>query len=164
MKIDESVLLAEGCRVTGDVEIGADSSVWYNAVIRADEASIRIGERTNIQDNCVLHVDHGHPLRVGDGVTVGHTAILHSCTVGDNSLIGMGSIVLNDAVIGKDCIIGAGALVTQKKEIPDGSLVFGNPAKIIRSLTPEEIESNRKSAAGYVECAKQTKGKELQQN
>ena len=120
--------------------IGKDSSVWYNAVIRADTDRIMIGEATNIQDNCVLHVDAGHPLTVGNGVTVGHSAILHGCTIGDNTLIGMGSIILNDAVIGKDCIIGAGTLVTQKKNIPDGSLVYGNPAKVVRALTEEEME------------------------
>lgn len=151
MTIDQTVFKADGCQIVGDVTIGKQSSVWYNAVIRADTDRIIIGEATNIQDNCVLHVDAGHPLTVGNGVTVGHSAILHGCTIGDNTLIGMGSIILNDAVIGRDCIIGAGTLVTQKKTIPDGSLVYGNPAKVVRALTEEEIASNRHSAEEYVE-------------
>ena len=151
MTIDQTVFKADGCHIVGDVTIGKHSSVWYNAVIRADTDRIIIGESTNIQDNCVLHVDAGHPLTVGNGVTVGHSAILHGCTIGDNTLIGMGSIILNDAVIGRDCIIGAGTLVTQKKTIPDGSLVYGNPAKVVRALTEEEIASNRHSAEEYLE-------------
>lgn len=154
-QIDESVFLAEGSRVVKDVRIGRESSVWYNAVIRGIPEQIEIGEQTNVQDNAVLHCDPGHRLTIGNGVTIGHAAIVHGCTVGDNTLIGMGAIVLDDAVIGRDCIIGAGALVTQRKVIPDGSLVFGSPAKIIRHLTPEEIESNRKNAAHYVEMAKE---------
>jgi len=151
MEIDKTVYRAEGCRIVGDVKIGKDSSVWYNAVIRADADQITIGEGTNIQDNCVLHVDEGHPLSVRNGVTVGHGVILHGCSIGDNTLIGMGSIILNDAVIGKNCIIGAGTLVTQRKTIPDGSLVYGNPAKVIRQLTEEEIASNQRSAKEYME-------------
>lgn len=150
-EIDKTVYQAEGCRIVGDVKIGKDSSVWYNAVIRADADQITIGEGTNIQDNCVLHVDEGHPLSVGNGVTVGHSVILHGCSIGDNTLIGMGSIILNDAIVGKNCIIGAGTLVTQRKTIPDGSLVYGNPAKVIRQLTEEEIASNQRSAKEYME-------------
>lgn len=145
-----SVKIAAGAVVTGDVILGEDSSVWYNAVIRGDMEPIVIGNRTNIQDGCVLHVDHGYPLKLGNGVTVGHGAILHGCTVGDNSLIGMGAIVLNDAKIGKDCLIGAGALIPQGMEVPDGSLVIGFPAKVKRALTPEEIRHNTENANDYV--------------
>ncbi len=138
----------------GDVTIGADSSIWYQAVVRGDSDRIRIGERTNIQDGCILHTDCGLALEIGDGVTVGHGVILHGCQIGDNTLIGMGAIVLNGAQIGKNCLIGAGALVTQGTVIPDGSLAFGNPAKVRRMLTREEIEENKRSAAGYVEEAR----------
>ena len=125
--------------------------MWYNAVIRGDEAPISVGENTNIQDCAVLHTTEGYPLTVGSGVTVGHSAILHSCAVGDNTLIGMGAIVLDEAVVGRDCIIGAGALVTKGTVIPDGSMAFGSPAKVVRPLTPEEIESNRENARSYAE-------------
>ncbi len=151
MQKDPSVFLAEGSRITGNVELGRESSVWYNSVIRGDDDRICIGDETNIQDGCILHVDPGYPLLIGNGVTVGHGAILHGCTIGDNTLIGMGSIVLNGAVIGRNCIIGAGSLVTQGKVIPDGSMVYGNPAKIVRSLSEEEIASNRESAEDYLE-------------
>lgn len=141
---------AEGSHIVGNVSFGNDCSVWYNAVIRGDEEPITIGERTNIQDNCTLHVDKGFPMEIGSDVTVGHGSILHGCIIGDNTLIGMGSIILNDARIGKNCIIGAGTLVTKGKEIPDGMMVYGNPAKIVRSVTGEEIEGNRRSAEHYV--------------
>lgn len=147
---DDDVILLPGARVNGDVTMGHGCSVWFNAVIRGDEAPITIGEDTNIQDNATLHTSYGHPLNVGSGVTVGHNAILHSCTVGDNCLIGMGSIVLDDAVIGRDCIVGAGALVTKNTVVPDGSMVLGSPAKVKRALTPEEIEGIRQNALSYV--------------
>lgn len=147
---DENVILLPGARVSGDVTMGSGCSVWYNAVIRGDEAPITIGEDTNIQDNCTLHTSYGHPLQVGSGVTVGHNAILHSCTVGDNCLIGMGAIVLDDAVIGRDCIVGAGALVTKGTVVPDGSMVLGSPARVKRALTAEEIEGIRQNALAYV--------------
>ena len=147
---DEDVILLPGARVSGDVTMGSGCSVWYNAVIRGDEAPITIGEDTNIQDNCTLHTSYGHPLQVGSGVTVGHNAILHSCTVGDNCLIGMGAIVLDDAVIGRDCIVGAGALVTKGTVVPDGSMVLGCPARVKRALTAEEIEGIRQNALAYV--------------
>lgn len=143
--------VARGAVLAGDVTLGDESSVWYNAVVRADHAAIVIGARSNIQDCCVLHVDEGHPLQIGDGVTVGHGAVLHGCTVGDNSLIGMGAVVLNGAKIGRDCIVAAAALVPQGLEAPDGSLVMGVPAKVKRALTPEEIEGNRRAAAEYCE-------------
>ena len=148
-KTFEDVLILPGAVVCGDVEIGKGSGIWFNAVIRGDEDHISIGEDTNIQDGAILHVDPGAPLTIGRGVTVGHGAILHGCTVGDNSLIGMGAIVLNGARIGKDCIIGAGALVTGKTVIPDGWLALGNPARPARPLRPEEIADNRINSADY---------------
>ena len=153
--IDPSVFMAHNATVLGDITIGADSSVFFGAVMRAEQASMHIGQRTNIQDNCVLHVDEGFPMVIGDGVTVGHAAILHGCTIGDNTLIGMGAIVLNGAQIGRDCIIGAGALVPQGMVVPDGSMVIGMPGRVKRSLMPEEIEQNRESAAFYVQEARE---------
>ena len=147
---NEDIVLLAGARVSGNVTMGKGCSVWYNAVIRGDEAPISIGENTNIQDNAVLHTSHEPALIVGSGVTVGHSAILHGCTVGDNTLIGMGAIVLDGAVIGRDCIIGAGALVTGGTVIPDGHMALGSPAKVVRPLRPEEIEHNRINAEAYV--------------
>ena len=151
--IHPTVVIALGAHVLGEATLGPRCSVWYNAVVRADEAPITIGAETNIQDCAVIHVSTGHPTAIGEGVTIGHGAIVHGCTVGSNTLIGMGAIVLDDAEIGSDCIIGAGALVTKGMRIPDGSLAFGNPARIIRSLTEEEIEANRANAAEYVRLA-----------
>ena len=151
--IHPTVVIALGAHVLGEATLGPRCSVWYNAVVRADEAPITIGAETNIQDCAVIHVSTGHPTAVGEGVTIGHGAIVHGCTVGSNTLIGMGAIVLDDAEIGRDCIIGAGALVTKGMRIPDGSLAFGNPARIIRSLTEEEIAANRGNAAEYVRLA-----------
>ena len=141
--------------VCGDVTLGQDSSVWYNAVVRGDDAEIIIGDRSNIQDGCILHIDRFHPLTIGNDVSVGHGAVVHGCTIGDGSLIGMGAVILNDAVIGKNCIIGAGALVTQGCVIPDGSLAFGNPARVIRKLSEEEIAGNLFNAKVYVAFAKE---------
>ena len=155
--IRQSAFVAPGAVVRGDVFLDTDASVWYNAVIRGDEAPIRIGERTNVQDCAVLHVSPTAPLTLGSGVTIGHGAIVHGCTVGDNSLIGMGAIVLDGAVVGKDCIIGAGALVTQGKVIPDGSVAFGNPAKVVRAMRPEDVEPNRRNAEAYVQEARRLK-------
>lgn len=145
-----STFVAPNATVLGDVTLGDNSSIFYGAVLRADCSSIDIGTGSNIQDGCIIHVDPPYPVVIGNGCTVGHGAILHGCTVGDNSLIGMGAIVLNGAQIGKNCIIGAGALVTQNTVIPDGSLVIGSPAKVKRSLTPEEIEGNRQTAENYI--------------
>ena len=151
--ISSSAFVADNATVRGDVTLGECSSVFFGAVLRGDRAPITIGSGTNIQDNCVVHVDYDYPVVVGQNVTVGHGAILHGCTVGDNTLIGMGTIVLNGARIGRDCIIGAGALVTQGKVVPDGSMAYGNPARIIRQLTPEEVEANRANAQAYVDEA-----------
>ena len=148
--IHPSAFIAPNATVMGEVTVGADSSLFFGAVVRSEFVPIVIGRGTNIQDNCVLHADPGLPMTVGEDVTVGHGAILHSCTVGDNSLIGMGAIVLNGAVIGRNCIVAAGALVPQGMVVPDGSLVMGSPAKVRRELTDQEIEANRQSAEGYV--------------
>lgn len=152
-QIHSTVYVAEGAIVRGKVSIGAESSVFFHATVRAQNAEILIGKQTNIQDNCVLHVDPGEMLEIGDGVTIGHSAVVHCRKVGDNSLIGMGAILLNGAVIGKNCIIGAGALVTKNTVVPDGTLVLGQPGKVVRVLTEEEIEANRRNALHYVKEA-----------
>ena len=146
---DASVLICEGARVSGDVTLGRGVNIWYNAVLRGDDGAITVGEDTNIQDGAVLHEE----TRVGAGCTIGHNAIVHGCTVGDNTLIGMGAIVLNGARIGDNCVVGAGALVTGKMDAPDGSMILGSPAKVVRSLTEEEIAGNRKSARGSLAAA-----------
>ena len=142
--------VANSADLIGAVELGVDASVWFGVVIRADNDLISIGDRSNIQDNSVLHTDIGVPLRIGKGVTVGHRAMLHGCTVGDNTLIGMGATILNGARIGSNCIIGAGALITEGKEIPDGSMAFGAPAKVVRSLHDHEVQMIAGSAEVYV--------------
>ena len=147
--IHPSAFVAPGAVVRGEVHLAENSSVFYNAVLRGDRAPISIGEGTNIQDNCVIHVEYDLPVTLGKNVTVGHGAILHGCTVGDETLIGMGAIVLNGAQIGKSCLIGAGALVTQNAVIPDGCMAVGSPARVKRPLTPEEMDGLRQSAADY---------------
>ena len=156
MKIDGTVYVADGAKLVGeDISIGKSSSVWYNSVIRCGEnESIVIGDGTNIQDLCMIHTGTGCSVRIGNGVTVGHMSLLHGCTIGDNTLIGMGSIVMDDAVVGNNCIVGAGSLVTGGTVIPDGHMAFGRPAKVIKELTAEQIEGNKRSADVYVrECA-----------
>lgn len=145
---------ADGSVIKGDVDLGENVSIWYNATIRGDIESITIGDNTNIQDNVVIHVDVDYKTTIGSNVTVGHSAILHGCTIGDNTVIGMGSIILNGAKIGNNCIVGAGTLITQNKEIPDNTLVYGNPAQIIRPLTEDEIKQNTANAEWYVEEAR----------
>ena len=152
--IAENVFIAEGAIVKHDVTIKEGANIWYNAVIRGDANRIEIGKNTNVQDNCVLHTSPGAELIIGEGVTIGHGAIVHGCRIGDNSLIGMGAIVLDHAVIGKNCIIGAGALVTGRTVIPDNSMVLGSPAKVRRELSEAEIEGNRANALHYVEEAR----------
>ena len=154
-KIHEQAVVARGAVVLGDVTIGKDSSIWYNAVVRGDMQSVSIGEGSNVQDNAVLHVDADSPLKIGDQVTVGHGAILHGCMVEDGVLIGMGAIVMNKAVIGRNSIVAAGALVTQHTEIPERSLVMGNPAKIRRSVTEEEIQASLRNAENYIRESKE---------
>ena len=156
-EIHESVFVAPTATVVGNVRIGAHSSVFFGAVLRSELDEIVIGEGTNIQDNCVVHIERGIPVHVGNGCTIGHSAIVHSCTVGDNTLVGMGAIILNGAVVGKNCIIGAGALIPQNAVIPDGSLVVGIPGKVRRSVTEEEIATNRVSAQMYMEEAAEYK-------
>lgn len=158
--IHPSAFVAPGAVVRGEVHLAENSSVFYNAVLRGDRAPISIGEGTNIQDNCVVHVEYDLPVTVGKNVTVGHGAILHGCTVGDETLIGMGAIVLNGAQIGKGCLIGAGALVTQNAVIPDGCMAVGSPARVKRPLTPEEMDGLRRSAADYRQEAQACKALE----
>lgn len=158
--IHPSAFVAPGAVIRGEVHLAENSSVFYNAVLRGDRAPISIGEGTNIQDNCVVHVEYDLPVTVGKNVTVGHGAILHGCTVGDETLIGMGAIVLNGAQIGKSCLIGAGALVTQNAVIPDGCMAVGSPAKVKRPLTPEEMDGLRQSAADYRQEAQACKALE----
>lgn len=153
MNIDESVYIGTGAFVSDDVTLKENVSVFPNAVVRGDEGAIFVDRDTNIQDCAVLHCGNGFTVHVGKGVTIGHSAIVHGSTVGDNSLIGMGAILLNGAKVGSDCIIGAGSLVTGKMVIPDGYMAFGNPCRLIRPLTPEEIESNKENALLYVRLA-----------
>ena len=152
---NKKIFLAPGAHIVGNVSLGENVGIWYNAVVRADMESITIGNNTNIQDNCTLHTGNGFPIVVGEGVTIGHNAIVHGCHIGDNTVIGMGSILLNGAKVGRNCIIGAGTLVTGKMEIPDNSMAFGNPAKIIRKLTSKEIMSNKENAMEYVKLMKE---------
>lgn len=148
-----SAWVAETADVIGAVVLSEDVSVWFGTVIRGDTETIRIGRGSNIQDNSVLHADRGMPLTIGENVTVGHQVMLHGCTIGDCSLIGIGAVVLNGARIGKNCLVGAGSLVTEGKEFPEGSMIMGTPAKVVRQLTPEQIQGLEKSAAHYVENA-----------
>ena len=153
-RIAESAWIADSGQVMGNVDIAEDASVWFGAVIRGDTEVIRIGQRSNIQDGSVLHADVGKPLTIGNDVTVGHKVMLHGCTIGDGSLIGIGAVVLNGAKIGKGCIVGAGALVTEGKEFPDGSMILGSPAKVVRPLTAEQQQGLVMSAVHYVENAR----------
>ena len=156
-RVAASAWVADSAQVMGNVELAEDSSVWFGAVIRGDTETIRIGRGSNIQDASVLHADIGKPLTVGENVTVGHQVMLHGCTIGDGSLIGIGAIVLNGAKIGKGCIVGAGALVTEGKEFPDGSMIIGSPAKAVRELTPEQQAGLKMSALHYIENARRFK-------
>ena len=149
-----SAWVAPSADVIGDVVLGEDVSVWFRAVIRADNTRIPIGARSNVQEGAMLHSDPGSPLTIGEDVTIGHHAILHGCTVGDRSLIGMGAILLNHAVIPEDCIVGAGALVTEGKTFPAGSLIIGSPARAVRQLDAQAIAALRVSARHYVEKAR----------
>lgn len=141
--------VAPGAHVLGRVTLEEATSVWFGAVLRGDNETIRLGSGSNIQENAVLHTDMGYPLSIGAGCTIGHKAMLHGCTIGENSLIGMGATVLNGAVIGRDCLIGAGALITEGKTISDGSLVVGAPGKVVRQLDEAAIEELRESALHY---------------
>ncbi len=147
---DENVVILPGAKVNGEVTFGPGCSVWYNAVIRGDDNPIILGKNCNIQDNAVLHAGRTE-LTLGDNVTVGHSAIVHCASVGSGTVIGMGAILVQDAVIGKNCIVGAGAVVTGKMNAPDGSLILGNPAKVVRPLTEAEIAGNLENAEHYAE-------------
>lgn len=156
-QVHESAFIAKGAVVLGDVTLEESASFWFNAVARGDCAPIKVGARSNIQDGCVLHADPGFPCTIGEGVTVGHGAIVHGATVGNNAIIGMKSVIQNGAVIGDDCIVGVGAVVTERAEIPPRSLVLGIPAKVKRPLSDEEVAAIALSAEHYVENAKQFK-------
>ena len=156
-QIADSAWVADSAQVMGDVVMGEDASVWFGTVVRGDTAPITIGEGTNVQDASVLHADLGMPLVIGRHVTVGHQVMLHGCTIGDESLIGIGAIVLNGAKIGKNCLVGAGALVTEGKEFPDGSMIIGSPARAVKALTPEQIQGLRRSAQHYIDNARRFK-------
>ena len=153
-QVDSTAWIADSAQVMGHVTLGPDASVWFGCVLRGDTESMTIGEGSNIQDLTVMHADHGLPLTIGEHVTVGHKVMLHGCTIGDESLIGIGAIVLNGARIGKNCLVGAGSLVTEGKEFPDGSMIMGTPAKVVRQLTPEQIEGLRLSAQHYIDNAR----------
>ena len=152
-RIAATAWVADNAQVIGRVELADDASVWYGAVLRGDNDRLTGGARSNVQDGSVLHADAGFPLTLGADVTVGHQAMLHGCTVGDGSLIGIQAVVLNGATIGRRCLVGAGAVVTEGKEFPDGSLILGAPAKAVRSITPEQVERLRFGALHYVENA-----------
>ena len=153
-RIDPGAFVAPGAAVYGDVTVKKDAGIWFHAVVRGERDSVTIGEGSNVQDNCVVHVDEGFGVKIGDYVSIGHGAVIHGCTIGDRTLIGMGAVILNGAVIGADCIIGAGALVTGKMVIPDGSMVMGSPAVVRRPVTEEEKAASLKNARHYVEEGK----------
>lgn len=150
-EIDSSAYIAESAHVIGKVKIKANASIWFGVTIRGDNEFITIGNGSNVQENSVLHTDMGFPLTIGNNVTIGHQAMLHGCTIGDGTLIGIQAIVLNGAKIGKNCLIGAGALVTEGKEFPDNSLIIGTPAKVVRTLTEQDIAALADNAAHYVQ-------------
>ncbi|HDR06394.1 MAG TPA: gamma carbonic anhydrase family protein [Candidatus Coatesbacteria bacterium] len=153
-ELDPTVFVAPSAELIGSVRLAVEASVWFGCLLRADIAPIEIGERTNIQDLTVIHVDTGQPTIIGADVTVGHRAILHACTIGDGCLVGMGAIILNGAEIGEGALIGAGALIPPRRKVPPGAMVLGAPGQVVRRLTPAEIEGHKRHAAGYVELAK----------
>lgn len=153
-KIDDTALIADSAEIIGRVTIMKNVNVWYGTVIRGDEDEIYIGENTNIQDNCTIHITKGHPCIIGKNCTIGHNAIIHSSKIGNNVLIGMGAIILDDAVIEDNCLIGAGSIVTGSKIIKKGYMAFGSPAKLIRKLSSSDIENLELSYMHYIELAK----------
>ena len=156
-QVADSAWVADSAQVMGNVVLAEDASVWFGAVVRGDCESITIGAGSNVQDASVLHADFGKPLVIGERVTVGHQVMLHGCTIGDETLVGIGAVVLNGARIGRNCLVGAGALVTEGKEFPDGSMILGSPARAVRQLTPEQIEALRHSAQHYIDNARRFK-------
>ena len=155
--IHESAWVADSAQVMGHVRLAEDSSVWFGVVIRGDMDAISVGRGSNIQDNSVLHADHGVPLSIGENVSVGHQVMLHGCTIGDGSLIGIQAVILNGAKIGRNCLVGAGSLVTEGKEFPDNSMIFGSPAKAVRQLSAEQIEGLKMISDHYIENARRYK-------
>lgn len=155
----KDIFVAKSADIVGNVSVGDKSSIWYQAVVRGDQQPIRIGSKTNVQDGTVVHVSPSIPTNIGNGVSIGHNCTIHGCTIGDNTLIGMGSTILDGAKIGRDSIVGAGSLVTQHKSFPDGKLIMGSPARVIRDLTPEEIAHNRENAEEYQRLMKLEPGK-----
>lgn len=151
--IHPSAYVAAEATLIGNVTLGAEASVWAGAVVRGDNEPIRIGERANVQEGAVLHADPGYPLDIGRNVTVGHQAMLHGCHIGEGSLIGIQAVVLNGAKIGRHCLVGAGAVITERKEFPERSLILGAPAKVVRTLSDEDVARLEKTAAGYAERA-----------
>jgi carbonic anhydrase/acetyltransferase-like protein (isoleucine patch superfamily) len=154
---DDEYWIAPNAVVLGNVVLKKNASVWFGAVLRGDNDVITIGENSNVQDNSVLHTDMGSPLTIGSNVTVGHMVMLHGCTIGDGSLVGIGSVILNGARIGKNCLVGAGALITENKEFPDGSMILGSPARVSRALAPEQAARMGMGAMGYVQNWKRFK-------
>tara|TARA_B100000700_G_scaffold320576_1_gene418121 strand:+ start:601 stop:1107 length:507 start_codon:yes stop_codon:yes gene_type:complete len=156
-KVDNDAWVAPNATIIGKVKLEKNSSIWFNAVLRGDIELITIGENSNIQDGSVLHTDPGYPLTVGKGVTVGHMVMLHGCQISDDTLIGIGSIILNNAKIGKNCIVGANTLITENKIIPDNSLVVGSPGRVLRKVTNEEIKAIQENGRHYVDNSKKYK-------
>lgn len=152
-QVDETCFVAPSADLIGAVEMAANSSVWFNCVLRADNEAIKIGENTNVQDGSVLHVDPGYPIEISANVTVGHKVMLHGCVIGENTLIGMNAVVLNGAKVGKNCVIGANTLVTENMEIPDGCMALGSPAKVVKELSEKHIEMLKQGAKHYVKNA-----------
>ncbi len=157
-KINPNSKIFDGVHIIGDVNIEENVSIWYNAVIRGDIESISIGKDSNVQDNCVLHVSQNYPIKIGENVSVGHGAVLHGCELEDNVLIGMNATILNGSHINKNSIVGAGALVSENKEFPEGSLIIGVPAKVVRQLSSDEIKNIKKNAQNYVNLSKNNEG------
>ena len=155
--LKEDIYISETSVIIGDVTLKRNTNVWFGAVLRGDVNSIIIGENTNIQENTIIHVEENEQVEIGNGCTIGHGAIIHGCTIGNNTLIGMGSIILNGAEIGNNTIVGAGSLVTQNKKFEDGVLILGNPARVVRNLTEEEIKTNNRSCIEYIELSKKIK-------
>lgn len=152
---EKSAFIADNSMVIGDAFLAENTSVWFGAVVRADSEKITIGENSNIQDNCTIHCSKGFPVKIGSNVTVGHNAVVHGCTIGDNTLIGMNATILNGAVIGKNCVVGAGALVTENKVFPDNSLIIGVPAKAVKSIDRAAEQSISENARHYVFLAEE---------
>lgn len=155
--IADTAWVADSAQVVGAVTLCDNASVWFGAILRGDNERITLGHNVNVQDGTVIHADPGYPVTLHDNVTVGHQVVLHGCTVGEGSLIGIQAVVLNGAKIGKHCLVGAGALVTEDKEFPDGSMILGAPAKVVRMLTPEQIERLERTALHYVHNARRFK-------